>query len=846
MKSMHRNDLSGKNRIKTRIFQKPITPPTITPKPQVISEVKKPERVEIIPPSTNDRISRLDIVLTCVNYSDYLVVALMENIKHINPKFITVVTDSKDELTKRVCDVFGVNCVVTDVFYAGGAAFNKGRAINEGIKSLKNPEWILLTDADIVFPDKFLDDLNKRKYDSNKLYAASRYTCNTYNKFLKYRSENIELTEMDTLNRCTPVGYFQLFSINHYSITNRNKVYPEKSDDASWSDMLFSDKFPQKECLDWIKLVHLGIDSRNWKGRKTVRFIDDELLTKLIEDRFNSPFIPSPRKTKNTNKLAVLTSFFNPANYNNIKNNYTQFKSFMKESGVDLFTAELVFGDREFFTEESDYNVHIRGGNNNIMWQKERLLNLLLDKLPPEYNNVAWIDCDVLFENKNWVSDANDMLQKYKLVQLFEYVQFFNENGVVNKNAIGIVKHLHNTKDIPNVSFDQRVGGHPGMAWAIRREDIKTLKFNDFQIIGGADSIMMAASVGVLDNAYLYTQMNPKWYSQTLIWSVNFSNQINKSLFYIPGSVYHLYHGTNNNRKYSTRWAYLRDNEYTPRTDIVLNNDGVWEWATDKPDMHKKVKNYFFDRHEDDNVKTLNHYFDGIFCINLERRKDRWDVVSKRFKDNDILVERVVAYDGNWELVKNEWNPIYNSLAIKYGEKFTKNPSEVGFIENSFAYATLCTHIKIIQIAKQRGLKKILIFEDDVVFHKEFKNRIKEIGKIPNWKLLYLGASQYDWSSVKIENRYYHPKKALGGFAYGVDSSVFDEILSLATKHEKSFDNCLGDYSGNDIQSKYKNNCYVLYPNLVIADVRDSDLRESRQIDEHSEKMKWVNQDYNY
>ena len=37
-----------------------------------------------------------------------------------------------------------------------------------------------------------------------------------------------------------------------------------------------------------------------------------------------------------------------------------------------------------------------------------------------------------------------------------------------------------------------------------------------------------------------------------------------------------------------------------------------------------------------------------------------------------------------------------------------------------------------------------------------------------------------------------------------------------------------------------------MYPNFVIADVRTSDLRESREINEHSEKMKWINNDYDY
>ena len=847
----NRNNLSIKTQLKHGIYRNNHRQPQQIP----IPVQPKPERNTVEPPiiSTNDKIKRLNVVLTCVNYSDLLVISLRENIKHIEPKYITVVTDINDNLTKKVCEVFGVNCVVTDRFYEDDAVFNKGKGINEGIKSLNNPEWILLTDADIIFPSNFIEDLSKKTFDSSKLYSASRYLCRTYKTYLKYKAENIELEEMDGMNRCMPIGYFQLFSYNHHSLTDKRKIYPEQSNDASWSDMLFGDKFQQKSCIESVKLIHLGIESRNWKGRKTERFIDDDELFKIIDGYMSAPFVKSPRKTKGKDKLAVLTSFFNPANYSNIKHNYEQFRSFMKDSGVDLFTAELVFDDQDFFTEESKNNIHIRGSKENVMWQKERLLNLLLDKLPPEYNNVAWIDCDVLFENKNWVDDINKTLKEYKLVQPFEYVQFNNENGVVDKNCLGVIKYLNNEKELSKLSFDQRCGGSPGLAWAIRREDIKDIKFNDIQIAGGADAVMMLASVGIFDDFYLYNTMNSKWYSQTLIWSVKFSEQINKSVFYIPGSVYHLYHGILNNRKYMSRKDYLVSNDYNPRKDIEINSNGVWEWASDKEDLHKKLKHYFIERHEDDNVVEeiitpfdLNNYFDGIFCINLERRPDRWQKVSEQFNKHNIKVERIVAFDGNWEMVKNEWEPIYNNLARTYGNQFLVNPSEIGFIENSYAYATLCSHIKVIQLAKQKGLKRILVFEDDVLFHKNFDGLIKNIDYYKDWKLLYLGASQYNWSNITIENGYYHPTKTMGGFAYAIDSSIYDEVLLLASKREKSFDNCLGNYNGDDIQAKYKNDCYVMYPNFVIADVRTSDLRESREINEHSEKMKWINNDYDY
>ena len=838
---------SPKRNVKQLIYQKKPVVPNVPapvqhsdPAPKLPRSVVDPAGAQSIAAT---KIKQLNVVLTCVNYSDFLIVSLSENTKIIDPRFITVVTDTKDLLTQSICKVFGVNYVVTDCFYSDGAVFNKGKALNEGIKTIINPDWILLTDADIVFPTDLLTILNNKIVNPEKLYATTRYLCHNYDTLLKYKANQITLSEMDGIHRCPPVGYFQLFSYNQSSLTNKNAIYPEISKDASWSDLLFADKFPQKECLQDIKLIHLGYDSQNWKGRKTKRFISDEIFSTLLNRVSNHTFTIHRRSSNQSDKLAVVTSFFNPANYDNIKLNYQKFKSGIQEAGVDLFTVELVFGGHDFFTEESEFNLHIRGGDNNIMWQKERLLNLLIDKIPNEYNNIAWIDCDVIFENTDWVDNINTKLKDYKFLQLFESAKFYDANNTINRVSDGIVKHLHDIRTTSKVDFNPLGGGTPGLAWAIRRESFNKVKLVDNQILGGGDSIMLLASIGFFGDHFIYKRMNEQWLSQTLLWGEKFYNEIQSSVFYIPGTVYHLYHGANVNRNYNHRSEYLANYSYDPRTDISLNDDNIWEWSNDKPILHDKVKNYFFEREEDDNLKQITNYFDAIFCINLDRRSDKWVRMVTQCQKYNIPIERVRAYDGNWTIVKQEWISIKRKLIAKYGEQMNK-PSAYGLLENEFAYGTLCSHIQIVKMAKERKLKKILILEDDVIFDKNFNKSLIRLKSFDNWKLLYLGASQHNWNEIEIKDGYYHPKRTMGGFAYALDHTIYDDVLSLALISEKSFDNCLGNFNGNDIQTKYQNECYVLFPNLIIADVRDSDLREKRDINEHSIKMKWNLEQY--
>ena len=43
---------------------------------------------------------------------------------------------------------------------------------------------------------------------------------------------------------------------------------------------------------------------------------------------------------------------------------------------------------------------------------------------------------------------------------------------------------------------------------------------------------------------------------------------------------------------------------------------------------------------------TLNQYFDKIYCVNLDRRPDKWAEAVEEFKKNNMEVERFAAIDG--------------------------------------------------------------------------------------------------------------------------------------------------------------------------------------------------------
>src|SRR5579862_2773739 len=118
--------------------------------------------------------------------------------------------------------------------------------------------------------------------------------------------------------------------------------------------------------------------------------------------------------------FSVITSYFNPNRYRTRRVNYEIFRRSMEVSKIPCLTVECVFPGARPELAESDELIRIHA--KDVMWQKERLLNLALGRLPGESEIVAWLDCDVLFENRDWAVEAFRELQNHKIVQLFSSV----------------------------------------------------------------------------------------------------------------------------------------------------------------------------------------------------------------------------------------------------------------------------------------------------------------------------------------------------------------------------------------------------------------------------------------
>lgn len=280
--------------------------------------------------------------------------------------------------------------------------------------------------------------------------------------------------------------------------------------------------------------------------------------------------------------LQVITCYFNPCGYENLRRNYTRFRDNLN---CDLVTVELSF-DGSFFVPDA---IQIRGTERNLLWQKERLLNVALEHLDPQCDKVAWIDADVLFLNPGWAEDAGRLLDHLPLVQLFEEIHDVDHRGRIGRRSYSWAK----------VNTDPRLKGkygRPGLAWAARRE-ILTDGFYDAHVLGGGDAAMLYAWTGVAKFPGVLPR-DSAWESHYCDWAYPQFLKVQGNVGCVTGHAVHLFHGSWHNRKYTERYAVLNENDFNPLDDIRIEN-GIWAWCSDKPKLHRGVAEYFRGRKED-------------------------------------------------------------------------------------------------------------------------------------------------------------------------------------------------------------------------------------------------------
>ena len=291
--------------------------------------------------------------------------------------------------------------------------------------------------------------------------------------------------------------------------------------------------------------------------------------------------------------LRCVTCYFNVNNSDRVKNHFIEFRN---NFNAPLTVVELAFDDQPFWIDDS---IQIRGDSSHLMWQKERLLNIGIQSLPPNVDKVAWVDADIIFEDLGWFKKLEERLDYVPVCQVFNKVYENNSNNDPVNNDLGYA-YKKTAKDYTCLTEEYHCDniGKTGLAWAARRDMIPE-GINDFCIVGNADIYQLLAWEGAWQSHY-YDILPPTYRMELLKSSFHEFLRIKGKIGCVMGTIRHLEHGTLSNRRYIEKQQILNDHNFSVEEDIAIDENGLWKWNSDKPDLHAAVKDIFYTRHEDE------------------------------------------------------------------------------------------------------------------------------------------------------------------------------------------------------------------------------------------------------
>lgn len=302
--------------------------------------------------------------------------------------------------------------------------------------------------------------------------------------------------------------------------------------------------------------------------------------------------------------LWAIAGYFNPVGFKRRLSNYRLFR---KHLCIPLATVELSFDGRfELSQPDADILLQLSGGD--VMWQKERLLNLALAMLPDTCTKVVWLDCDLIFEAPDWARMTSERLDDVPLVQPFSHAYrtppgWQPGDGVDGGGDFlqGMRFLIDNGRTVEECMLgraeDMRAAS--GMAWGARRSVIGAHGLYDACIMGGGDSALLRAAHGYLDTLVERQRMTGPREQHFRAWGEAFRDAVDGRVGHVPGTIHHLWHGAIERREYALRFEVLKHSAFDPFEDVALTDSGVWGWSSSKPDLHARVRDYFAARRED-------------------------------------------------------------------------------------------------------------------------------------------------------------------------------------------------------------------------------------------------------
>jgi hypothetical protein len=300
------------------------------------------------------------------------------------------------------------------------------------------------------------------------------------------------------------------------------------------------------------------------------------------------------------NTLHVIGVISNYARYHSRVGLFRQWYERMQAMpNVKLYVHETAFGDRGHEITDGDNASHLQTRTNTEIWVKENQINLAVRYLlPRNWKYMAWIDCDIEFRDPNWAMEAMQQLQHFALIQPFRSAVDLGPHGDVMQTFDSFGYRVQTGKPLQVNANDGYAFGHPGFAWACRRDFYEAVGgLLDVAILGSGDTSMAWGAIG-RPSVWINPGVHDGYKAKVAEWSAKAVQITHKQVGYSSGRIEHSFHGAKVRRGYLSRWQILIDHKFNPVTDLRYDSQGLLR-VIGKPGLEAAIHQYNLSRNED-------------------------------------------------------------------------------------------------------------------------------------------------------------------------------------------------------------------------------------------------------
>jgi GR25 family glycosyltransferase involved in LPS biosynthesis len=215
----------------------------------------------------------------------------------------------------------------------------------------------------------------------------------------------------------------------------------------------------------------------------------------------------------------------------------------------------------------------------------------------------------------------------------------------------------------------------------------------------------------------------------------------------------------------------------------------------------------------------LNNYTKKIYVINLEKNIIRRNYILAIMKKYGISFKLVIV---------KKIKKIDYTYYCKYNNNISISELGCGM-----------SHLWCLNDIVKNKYNNAIIFEDDIIFHKNFEAKFFDIIQKQSYDFLLLGACDFHFSEINYKNvnqNLYRPNSNFEK-VYGAHSIYYSLQAANYMLQYRLDEFAFFDYNLHKVFNYFNNTSFICYPNLVVTEITTSDNNHSYNLFSEKEKI---------